>query len=86
MNNLPEDCKIISQGLLGPEILILKGKRNKYGSKTGPYLTCGGWGTPAIKGDKCPKCGSKNFKYVGGFAEGADNICGDCRYEEGFMY
>ena len=67
-------------------ILIPKGKNNKYGSKTGPYLTVGGWGTPAGKNDKCPKCKSKNFKYVGGFAEAADNICGNCGYSEGFLY
>jgi hypothetical protein len=67
------------------EIIIPKGPDNPYGSVTGPYATVGGWGKPA-NGEPCPKCGGKNFKYYGLFAEAAENRCDDCNYNEGFMY
>jgi uncharacterized protein (DUF983 family) len=66
--------------------IIPKGKNNKYGSKTGPYNMIDGWGLPAGLNDKCPKCGSKKFHYVAGFAEAATNECPDCKYEEWFCY
>jgi hypothetical protein len=67
-------------------VLTLKGPDNPFGSYTGPYLTNGGWGTPAQSWDKCPKCCRRNFKYVAGFGDGATNECGDCGYSESFAY
>lgn len=59
---------------------------NPYNSHTGPYNQIGGWGLPAGKKDKCPKCESKTFHCEFGFAEAATNKCNKCDYSEFFAY
>lgn len=81
-----DEYEIIGDTLLGPEILIKKGPKNPYGSKTGPYRLAGGWGYPAGEEDLCPVCSSKTFHYEGLFAEAAINKCDECGYSEDFLY
>lgn len=70
---------------LGDHIIIPRGKKNPYGSVTGPFNTIGGWGEPAGEDDSCPKCGSSKFAYTThGYGLYVTNECPDCGYEEGF--